>query len=427
MAKQRFLNNFTSTFIAAVKDAPSSGTPETELDYGVLRISDGAAGSLINPTDGDYYLLTAFKRSGSVESNIEVMRVTGVNNAIPGECRITVQRAQEGTSAKAFVAGDYLSLRITKGTAENFSQPADLATKEPVIAAPGSAPTEKYWRGDKTWRDFFTDVRAATLTGLSTATNAVVTATDTVLAAIGKLQAQVSAKFDKTGGDIDGNINITGTARRITGDFSNASNRLLFQTSTANGNTTIGAIPNGSGSASGFAAYAKSDVTNTELLTVYATATSSVVAATKSGSGNFTPLLLFAGDLERLRIDPTTGNVLATSGALGYGVGAGGAVVQGTSKSTAVTLNKPSGQITMHNAALAAGATVGFQFNNSLVTTTDGLVVNCIGGISSLANYRFSYGVTSNGGALIYVTNQTGGSLSEGIILNFQVLKGAIS
>lgn len=194
MAKQRFLNNFTSTFIAAVKDAPSSGTPETELDYGVLRISDGAAGSLINPTDGDYYLLTAFKRLGSVESNIEVMRVTGVNNAIPGECRITVQRAQEGTSAKAFVAGDYLSLRITKGTAENFSQPADLATKEPVIAAPVSAPTEKYWRGDKTWRDFFTDVRAATLTGLSTATNAVVDATDTVLAAIGKLQAQLNLK-----------------------------------------------------------------------------------------------------------------------------------------------------------------------------------------------------------------------------------------
>lgn len=137
MAKQRFLNNFTSIFIAAVKDAPSSGTPETELDYGVLRISDGAAGSLINPTDGDYYLLTAFKRSGSVESNIEVMRVTGVNNATPGECRITVQRAQEGTSAKAFVSGDCLSLRITKGTAENFAQPADMAQKVDKVAGKG--------------------------------------------------------------------------------------------------------------------------------------------------------------------------------------------------------------------------------------------------------------------------------------------------
>ena len=149
MAKQRFLNNFTSTFIAAVKDAPSSGTPETELDYGVLRISDGAAGSLINPTDGDYYLLTAFKRSGSSESNIEVMRVTSVNNATPGECRITVQRAQEGTSAKAFVSGDYLSLRITRGTAENFAQPADMAQKVDKVAGKGLS-TEDYTTAEKT-------------------------------------------------------------------------------------------------------------------------------------------------------------------------------------------------------------------------------------------------------------------------------------
>lgn len=66
-----------------------------------------------------------------------------------------------------------------------------LAAKEPTIAA---GATTQYWRGDKTWRDFFTDVRAATLTGLSTATNAAVAAADTVLVALGKLQAQVSAK-----------------------------------------------------------------------------------------------------------------------------------------------------------------------------------------------------------------------------------------
>ncbi len=66
---------------------------------------------------------------------------------------------------------------------------AALAGKEPAISA---GTTAQYWRGDKTWRDFFTDVRAATLTGLSTATNAVITAADTVLSALGKLQKQVS-------------------------------------------------------------------------------------------------------------------------------------------------------------------------------------------------------------------------------------------
>lgn len=66
---------------------------------------------------------------------------------------------------------------------------AASAVAEPPITA---GTTAQYWRGDKTWRDFATDVRATVLTGLSTATNAVITATDTVLSALGKLQKQIS-------------------------------------------------------------------------------------------------------------------------------------------------------------------------------------------------------------------------------------------
>jgi hypothetical protein len=225
MAKQLFLNNFETWFIAPVKDAPTSGTPATELDYGVLRISDGAAGALLNPTDDDFYVLTAYKRSGTTETAIEIMRVTDVDNATPGECRITVLRAQEGTPAQAYVSGDHLALRLTKGGVDNFSQVSDASgtpasaigftpaggiaatdvqaalqeldnEKEPAIAA-GTA--SQYQRGDKTWRDFFTDVRAATLTGLSTATNAVIVAADTVLVALGKLQKQITDHFGSGG------------------------------------------------------------------------------------------------------------------------------------------------------------------------------------------------------------------------------------
>lgn len=127
---QLFLNNFETTFIASVKDAPTSGTPATELDYGILRISDGAAGTLINPTGGDYYILTAFKRAGTVESDLEIMKVTAVNNSTPGECRITVQRAQEGTSAKGYVAGDRLALRLTAGATGIWLQQDDLDALE---------------------------------------------------------------------------------------------------------------------------------------------------------------------------------------------------------------------------------------------------------------------------------------------------------
>lgn len=77
------------------------------------------------------------------------------------------------------------------GASSALATKSEVDGKEPAISA---GTTAQYWRGDKSWRDFFTDVRAATLTGLSTATNAVIDAADTVLVALGKLQAQVSTK-----------------------------------------------------------------------------------------------------------------------------------------------------------------------------------------------------------------------------------------
>lgn len=68
--------------------------------------------------------------------------------------------------------------------------PASLAAKESAIAA---GTTAQYWRGDKTWRDFATDVRATVLTGLATGSSAVIAVTDTVLGGLGKLQAQITA------------------------------------------------------------------------------------------------------------------------------------------------------------------------------------------------------------------------------------------
>ena len=70
-----------------------------------------------------------------------------------------------------------------------------LATKEPNIIA---GATTQYWRGDKTWADTSAAVRAVILTGLTTATNAVITASDTVLAAFGKLQAQITGHTSNT-------------------------------------------------------------------------------------------------------------------------------------------------------------------------------------------------------------------------------------
>lgn len=100
-----------------------------------------------------------------------------------------------GGQLKELPAGDTLPPQApashSHATSDVTGLDAALSGKEPAISA-GS--TSQYLRGDKNWRDFFTDVRAATLTGLSTATNAVIDAADTVLVALGKLQAQVSTK-----------------------------------------------------------------------------------------------------------------------------------------------------------------------------------------------------------------------------------------
>lgn len=121
-----------------------------------------------------------------------------------------------------------------------------------------------------------------------------------------------------------------------------------------------------------------------------------------------------------------SGNVAVGGGTLGYGAGSGGTVTQATSKSTAVTLNKPSGQITMHNAALAAGGTVGFVLNNSVLGANDTMGVNSIYDASyDATNYSVEVRQLGAGGVYVYVTNKSAGSLSNALKLQFNVIKGS--
>jgi hypothetical protein len=115
--------------------------------------------------------------------------------------------------------------------------------------------------------------------------------------------------------------------------------------------------------------------------------------------------------------EATAGNLVGPTG--------GGTVTQATNKSTAVTLNAESGQITMNGAALAAAAEVTFQVNNDKVTATDVVVVN-----HSSAGTAGSYLVQANsiaaGSFKITVAN-VGSTASEAIVLSFVLLKGASS
>lgn len=109
----------------------------------------------------------------------------------------------------------------------------------------------------------------------------------------------------------------------------------------------------------------------------------------------------------------------------GYVAGGGGTVTQATNKATNVTLNKPSGQITMNNASLAAATIVSFTFTNSTISSTDVLVINHVSG-GTIGSYTFT-AACGSGSATVYVRNATSGSLGEAIVLRYAVIKGAIT
>lgn len=123
-----------------------------------------------------------------------------------------------------------------------------------------------------------------------------------------------------------------------------------------------------------------------------------------------------------------SGSFLLNSPAgLGYGIGSGGTVPQATSKSTAVTLNKPSGQITMNAAALAGNTYVEFAFNNSVLGLYDVLIVNLSdeGGWGVSSNYNAWVKRVSTGQGYITLKNISAGSLSEAVVIKFAIIKGA--
>ena len=92
-----------------------------------------------------------------------------------------------------------LSNYYTKGETDNL-----LSQKEPNISAKGSdtASDNFYYGGRKQWIDLLYKVRNTALSGLDTSTAQTIVATDTILAAMGKLQAQITQSSTEVSGDI---------------------------------------------------------------------------------------------------------------------------------------------------------------------------------------------------------------------------------
>jgi len=119
--------------------------------------------------------------------------------------------------------------------------------------------------------------------------------------------------------------------------------------------------------------------------------------------------------------DPEFSTVYATA-EIGYSAAAQGAVTQLTDKSTAVTLNKSAGRITMNNASLATATNATFTLNNNLISANDCVILTISGGQTTPGSYNVFANSLSAGSVSITLRNISGGTLSEAVIINFAII-----
>jgi hypothetical protein len=107
---------------------------------------------------------------------------------------------------------------------------------------------------------------------------------------------------------------------------------------------------------------------------------------------------------------------------IGYTAAAQGTVTQATSKSTAVTLNKPAGRITMDAASLATATNATFTLNNSFISANDTVILTISGGQATAGSYNVFANSLGTGTVSITLRNISGGSLSEAVVINFAII-----
>lgn len=119
-------------------------------------------------------------------------------------------------------------------------------------------------------------------------------------------------------------------------------------------------------------------------------------------------------------------NILAGS-SIGFTTGNGGTVTQTTSRTTGVTLNAPSGQITLVAGPIPGLSSQEFTLTNSYIAATDVVLVSFGSGLTA-TTYDVTVTETSAGSCKISVHNvNISATPTDTPVINFVVFKGVAS
>ena len=110
----------------------------------VATLATGNGANFPAPTGGDHFLATLILLDGNgAESAWEIVKCTA--RATDG---LTIERAQEGTTARIWPAGTRIELRTTAGTLDSFTDTAQAAAAAPVQSVAGKTGAVTLAKGD---------------------------------------------------------------------------------------------------------------------------------------------------------------------------------------------------------------------------------------------------------------------------------------
>lgn len=181
-------NNATSLLAGAIDAAATT-----------LSIDNADAAKFPVPAAGDWFPLTIVDNAG----NMEVLRATARAGAI-----ITVSRAQEGTTAKAFAAGARIDLRATAAALNDVGEKATTKTVGAAMAGANGKQTPADG-------DFFGGVEAGGSTMFKTTWGNIKTAITAIIDAIVSGNMNGRAYPRKVGGGV-ANFNWSGQSGQPT-------------------------------------------------------------------------------------------------------------------------------------------------------------------------------------------------------------------